>query len=70
MPKRTHDHDPNTAVARVVHETAGKPDDLPADAEAAWAAWIARIQRVDARTQTLLRAAFEAGVDAGRRVRR
>ena len=70
MPKRPHDTDPNSSIARVVAQTAGKADELPADAEAAWAAWSKRIQKVDERTRTLLRAAFEAGHDAGRRKRR
>jgi hypothetical protein len=70
MPKRPHDPDPNSSVARVVRETTAQADELPAEVEAAWAAWSARIQKCDARTMTLLRAAFEAGHGAGRRARR
>jgi hypothetical protein len=67
MPKRTADHDPNASVARVVRQTLAAHDDkLPADAEAAWAAWIKGVQKIDERTRNLLRAAFELGVDAGR----
>ncbi len=60
--------DPNEETARIVPATTGRPDDLPADAEAAWEALIARIHSCDDRTRTLLRAAFEAGVDAGKLV--
>ncbi len=67
MPRRPHDPDPNSAIARVVRQTTAPADELPADVEAAWAAWSRSIQRVDARTMTLLRAAFEAGVQAGQR---
>ena len=67
MPKRPHDPDPNSSVARVVRDTlAAHDDELPADAEAAWAAWIKGVQKIDERTRNLLRAAFEVGVDAGR----
>jgi hypothetical protein len=67
MPKtrRPHDPDPNSSIARAVRATAATDDELPADVEAAWSAWIDRIQRVDERTKTLLRAAFEAGHAAG-----
>jgi len=34
--------------------------------EAAWKAWSAGVQKVDARTMALLRAAFEVGVEAGK----
>ena len=69
MPKRTHDPDPNSSVARVIAQTLAHDDKLPADAEAAWAAWIKGVQKIDERTRNLLRAAFEAGVDVGRRER-
>jgi len=36
------------------------------DLEAAWAEWSRHIQKVDERGMTLLRAAFEAGWEAGR----
>jgi hypothetical protein len=38
---------------------------LPGDLEAAWAEWSKSIQKVDARAMVLLRAAFEAGWEAG-----
>ena len=70
MPKRpAKDHDPNSSVARVVRETLAHNDQLPADVEAAWAVWIRGVQKIDERTRNLLRAAFEAGHDAGRRER-
>jgi hypothetical protein len=61
-----HNPDPNESAARIVRESTGTADALPADAEAAWREWSAHIQRVDERGMTLLRAAFEAGYDAGR----
>jgi hypothetical protein len=67
MPKRaSHDPDPNSSVARVIRETLAHDDELPADVEAAWAAWIKGVQKIDERTRNLLRAAFEAGHQAGR----
>jgi hypothetical protein len=69
-PRRPHDPDPNSSIARVVRETlAAHDDELPADVEAAWTAWIKGVQKIDERTRNLLRAAFEAGHDAGRRDR-
>lgn len=59
--------DPNEQAARVVRAATGKPEPLPADLEAAWEAWASHIHSCDERTKTLLRAAFEAGVDVGRR---
>jgi hypothetical protein len=68
-----HNPDPNVNAARIVGETieadasdigGGKAD--PA-IEAAWRAWSGCIQNVDERARTLLRAAFEAGWDAGPR---
>ncbi len=64
---RTPAPDPNQKASRIVRETTKATPPLPADPEAAWAAWIAQIQKVDERTRTLLRAAFEAGFEAGRR---
>lgn len=65
MPRdHQHNPDPNVNAARIAGQTAGEADKLPADAEAAWAAWAAHIQAVDERGMTLLRAAFEAGFDA------
>lgn len=58
--------DPNTEAARVVREATDTGNPLPADLEAAWSEWIKGIQGIDERARTLLRAAFEAGVEAGR----
>ena len=55
--------DANETAHRIARETT-KADSLPADVEAAWEAWIAGIKQVDERARTLLRAAFEAGVEA------
>ena len=57
--------DPNTEAARVVREATDEGNPLPADLEAAWSEWIKGIQGIDERARTLLRAAFEAGVEAG-----
>lgn len=59
--------DPNTEAARIVREATDQGNPLPPDLEAAWAEWIKGIQKVDERARTLLRAAFEAGVDAADR---
>jgi len=59
--------DPNQEAARIVRDTTRDDDALPPDVEAAWREWIGRIQGVDERTRTLLRAAFEAGAEASRR---
>ena len=59
------DPDANQDAARVVRDATGDDAPLPADVEAAWAEWSKGIQGVDERTWTLLRAAFEAGADAG-----
>lgn len=61
------DPDPNVTAARIVRESTASDEPLPTDVEAAWADWSRRIQGCDERTMTLLRAAFEAGADAGRR---
>jgi hypothetical protein len=55
------------AAVRVGNETAARHSEpLPADVEAAWAAWSAGVGKVDERGMALLRAAFEAGVEAAR----
>jgi len=66
---RDHQHnpDPNANAARIVSESMMPSEKLPDDVEAAWEAWSAHIQAVDERGLTLLRAAFEAGWEAGRR---
>ena len=57
--------DSNQTAARTVAQSTAKLDKpLPADVEAAWAAWSAGVGKVDARAMALLRAAFEAGVEA------
>lgn len=61
--------DPSKEAARIVRETTGRPDELPKDLEAAWEAWASHIHSCDERTKTLLRAAFEAGAEAGSRLR-
>lgn len=63
MPK-----DPNTEAARIVRDATQTDETLPPDLEAAWAEWIKGIQKVDERARTLLRAAFEAGVEAARQL--
>jgi|GEM_PF-1329837 len=57
--------DPNQNAARIVGQAAGRDRPLPADVEAAWAEWSKGIKGVDERGWTLLRAAFEAGLEAG-----
>ena len=56
--------DPNTEAARIVRKATDEGNELPADLEEAWAAWIKGIQGIDERMRTLLRAAFEAGAEA------
>lgn len=58
-------NDPNKEAARVVRESTDDDEQLPPDIEAAWEAWIGSVQQVDERAKALLRAAFEAGVEAG-----
>ena len=57
--------DPNEAAADLLRKATGEDEPLPPDLEKAWEAWIRSIQNVDERARTLLRAAFEAGVEAG-----
>lgn len=57
--------DPNEAAADAVHRLTDEGEPMPPDLEAAWAEWIKGIQGTDERVRTLLRAAFEAGVEAG-----
>jgi len=66
---RNKRQDSNEAAARIVAESIAKHEQpLPADVEAAWAEWSRGLQKVDARGMALLRAAFEAGVDVGKRL--
>lgn len=61
------ERDPNTTTHRVVRQSTEKHEKpLPPDLERAWAEWSKGIQKVDERAKTLLRAAFEAGWEAGR----
>ncbi len=64
---RDHQHnpDPNANAARIVAESTTSSQAAPADLEAAWAEWSSHIQKVDERGMSLLRAAFEAGWEAG-----
>ncbi len=57
--------DPNATAARTVAESTATGDTLPADLEAAWREWSSHIQKVNERGMSLLRAAFEAGYEAG-----
>jgi hypothetical protein len=67
MPRdHQHNPDPNQNAARIVGEAAGPAEQPAADLEAAWQVWSRHIQKVDERGMTLLRAAFEAGWEAGR----
>jgi len=65
---RDHQHnpDPNVNAARIVGESAGSDSGAPIELEAAWAECSGHIQKVDERALSLLRAAFEAGFEAGR----
>jgi hypothetical protein len=68
---RKREPDINQNAARIVSETAGEPyKPLSPELEAAWKAWSAGVGKVDARGLALLRAAFEAGVDAVTRLPR
>ena len=69
MPRdHQHNPDPNENAARIVSESIISSDKPPEGVEASWQAWAASIQKVDERGMTLLRAAFEAGWEAGRAV--
>jgi len=65
---RDHQHnpDPNVNAARIVRESTADDKPLAAEVEAAWREWSSHIQRVDERGMSLLKAAFEAGWEAGR----
>jgi hypothetical protein len=64
---RDHQHnpDPNVNAKRIVEASTAGAAATPADLEAAWAEWSRGIQKVDERAMALLRAAFEAGFEAG-----
>lgn len=58
----------NQDAHRIIREATAKHEQpLPADLEAAWEAWSAGVGKVDRRGMELLRAAFEAGWEAGKR---
>ena len=67
--KEPRKRDENEDAADVVRRSTSEADDQPDGLEAAWADWSRRIQGVDERTMTLLRAAFEAGAEAGPKAR-
>ena len=63
-----HNPDLNANAAQIVAgPEARAASETPADLEAAWLAWSNHTQKLDERGMTLLRAAFEAGWEAGRR---
>lgn len=67
MKSKTPEPDAAQTAASVVAETIKRHEQpLPADLEAAWAQWAAGIANADPRMLTLLRAAFEAGAEAGK----
>ena len=58
------ERDENEAAADAVRQTLKTHETpLPADVEAAWSAGV---RKVDKRTMSLLRAAFEVGVEVGK----
>lgn len=70
MSKPTRKEDAAQSAVRVGRQSIAKHEkSLPADLESAWEAWNVGIQKVDARGRLLLRAAFEAGYEAGKRAR-
>lgn len=66
-PKHASKRDPNEDAADVVVRSTEQADALPSDVEASWQDWSKRVKGLDERTNTLLRAAFEAGVAAAQR---
>ena len=61
-------YDENQAAADFIRQTVAKHvQRLPPDVEAAWRAWSAGVGKLDERAMSLLRAAFEAGVEAARK---
>lgn len=65
---KDHQHipDPSANAARIVREATTDTKATAAELEATWAEWSSHIPKVDEQAMTLLRAAFEAGWDAGR----
>jgi hypothetical protein len=69
--KKRPKSDANQAAARAVAKTIAQHEKpLPPGIETAWEAWSRGVGKVDARGMALLRAAFEVGVEAGRRLNR
>jgi hypothetical protein len=67
MPEKSPKPDESQSAARTVNEFAARHEaPLPADLEAAWEVWSRGLGKVDARGMALLRAAFEAGWEAGK----
>jgi hypothetical protein len=62
-----HKPDVNETAARIARESTGEPSKAPTcpELEAAWIEWLRGVQKVDERGMSLLRAAFEAGYEAG-----
>lgn len=65
MVDNEHNPDPNENAARIVAESTNGPSGTHSDIEAAWNEWSRHIQNVDERGMSLLKAAFEAGYEAG-----
>jgi len=70
MPTKPTTIDASETVKRLKAKMAEHEQPLPADVEAAWEQWSKSIQKVDARGMALLRAAFEAGMEAAMRAGR
>jgi hypothetical protein len=66
---KNRDFNQNT-VRALSEATAKHEQPLPTDIEAAWEEWSRGIGKVDERGMALLRAAFEAGMDVGKRLPR
>ncbi|WP_425618041.1 hypothetical protein NA78x_001734 [Anatilimnocola sp. NA78] len=64
-PDNEHNPDPNVNAAKIVAQSTETQEPATGDVETAWLAWSGHIQNVDERGMTLLRAAFEAGYEAG-----
>ena len=66
--KHPRRRDENEDAAEIVRRSTASRDELPKGLEAAWADWSSRIQGIDERTMTLMKAAFEAGAAAVERI--
>jgi len=66
--RKPKDRDFNRNIVSALSDATAKHEQpLPPHVEAAWAEWSRGIGKVDARGMALLRAAFEVGVEAGKR---